>query len=321
VRVWVPYPEFVADVESLGPDVDVDVFTGDASPPESVADVEFYVAPYAFASTGLELTARMPSLRVLQTLTAGFEHALPFLPDGVTLCNARGVHDASTAELAVTLILSSLRGIPDFVLGQQHGRWVHADYPSLADKTVLILGYGSIGGAIERRLLPFETEIVRVASRARPDDDVHSVDELPSLLPHVDIVVVIAPLTPATSGLVNAAFLAAMADGALLVNVARGGIVDTAALLAEAQRGRLRAALDVTDPEPLPPDHPLWTAPGVLISPHVGGNTSAFMPRAQRLVRAQVAKFVAGEPVDNVVAGPPSARIAGQPSAPIAGRQ
>jgi phosphoglycerate dehydrogenase-like enzyme len=320
VRVWVPYPEFVADVESLGPDVEVDVFTGQAGPPDTVADVEFYVAPYSNGSTGLELAARMPSLRVLQTLTAGFEHALPFLPEGVTLCNARGVHDASTAELAVTLILSSLRGIPDFVRGQQQGLWVHADYPALADKTVLILGYGSIGGAIERRLLPFETHIVRVASRARLAENVHGVDELPSLLPDVDVVVVIAPLTLATKGLVDTAFLAAMRDEALLVNVARGAVVDTAALLAELQSGRLRAALDVTDPEPLPPDHPLWTAPGVLISPHVGGNTSAFLPRAQRLVRAQVARYVAGEPVDNVMAGPPSAPNAGRPSAPNAGR-
>lgn len=307
MRVWVPYPEFAADVESLGSDVDADVFTGDEEAPASIAEVEFFVAPYSFKPPTLAVTSRMPALRVLQTLTAGYEHVLPYLPEGVTLCNARGVHDASTAELALTLILSSLRGIPDFVIAQQKEEWRHADYPALADRTVLILGYGSIGRAIERRLLPFETQVIRVASRARADDGVHGADALAELLPQADIVVVVTPLTTATRDLVDASFLAKMRDGALLVNVSRGGVVDTDALVAELESGRLRAALDVTDPEPLPGGHPLWRAPGVLISPHVGGNSSAFLPRAQRLVREQVARYVKGQPVENVVAGPPSA--------------
>ena len=301
----VPYAEWVADVEQLSPEIAVDVFTGEGTPPATTGEVDFYVVPYSFSMASLELAREMESLRVLQLLTAGYEHVLPYVPDGVTLCNARGVHDASTAELALALMLSSLRGIPDFVRAQQQGRWVHADYPALADRTVLILGYGSIGEAIEQRLVPFEVNVIRVASRARPDG-VHGADELPSLLPQADVVVVITPLTPATRHLVDGPFLAAMRDGALLVNVSRGGVVDTDALLLELQGGRLRAALDVTDPEPLPEDHPLWTAPGVLISPHVGGNSSAFLPRAARLVRMQVAKFIAGEPVDNVVAGPAS---------------
>jgi phosphoglycerate dehydrogenase-like enzyme len=301
VRVWVPYFEWVADVEKLSSELTVDVFTGEGPAPAGVGEVDFYVAPYSFSAPALELAREMTSLRVLQLLTAGYEHVLPYVPEGVQLCNARGVHDASTAELALTLMLSSLRGIPDFVRAQQHGDWVHAEYPALADKTVLILGYGSIGEAIERRLLPFEVDVIRVASRARPDG-VHGVDELPELLPRADVVVIVTPLTPATRHLVDARFLAAMRDGALLVSVARGGVVDTAALLTELQRGRLRAALDVTDPEPLPSDHPLWSAPGVLISPHVGGNSSAFLPRAARLARMQIAKFIAGEPVDNVVA-------------------
>jgi phosphoglycerate dehydrogenase-like enzyme len=302
VRVWVPDAEFAADVERLALDVRVEVFTGEREPPASVSEVDFYVAPYSFSPAALAVMGQMSSLRVLQLLTAGFEHVLEFVPRGVTVCNARGVHDASTSELAVALILASLRGIPDFVRGQAARQWLHADYPSLADKTVLILGYGSIGAAIERRLLPFETTVIRVASRAKADVEVHGVDELPDLLPAVDIVVVIAPLTPNTRHLVNADFLAAMRDGALVVNVARGAIVDTAALLAELRSGRLRAALDVTDPEPLPADHPLWEAPGLLISPHVGGNSSAFLPRARALVRDQVSRFVAGEPVENVVA-------------------
>jgi phosphoglycerate dehydrogenase-like enzyme len=305
VRVLVPYSDWVADVEKLSPEIAVDVYTGEGTPPAAVGEVDFYVAPYTFSVASLELARQMKSLRVLQLLTAGYEHVLPYVPDGVTVCNARGVHDASTAELALTLMLSSLRGIPDFVRAQQHGSWVHADYPALADKTVLILGYGSIGEAIERRLLPFEVDVIRVASRARPDG-VHGVDELPELLPQADVVVVITPLTPSTRHLVDGRFLAAMRDGALLVNVSRGGVVDTDALVFELQRGRLRAALDVTDPEPLPGDHPLWSAPGVLISPHVGGNSSAFLPRARALTVAQIARFVAGEPVDNVVAGPAS---------------
>jgi phosphoglycerate dehydrogenase-like enzyme len=303
--VWVPYSDWVADVEKLSPEIAVDVYTGEGSPPDSLRDVDFYVAPYTFTVASLDIVREMSSLRVLQLLTAGYEHVLQYVPEGVTVCNAGGVHNSSTAELALTLTLSSLRGIPDFVRAQQQGHWVHADYPALADKTVLILGYGSIGESIEQRLLPFEANVIRVASRARAGD-VHGVDELPELLPQADVVIAITPLTPATRHLVDARFLAAMHDGALLVNVGRGGVVDTEALLAELQSGRLRAALDVTDPEPLPSDHPLWTAPGLLISPHVGGNSSAFLPRAARLVRVQVAKFVAGEPVDSVVAGPGS---------------
>ena len=305
MRAWVPYSDWVADVEKLSPEIDVDVYTGEGPPTDTVGEVEFYVAPYSFSVASLELTREMKSLRVLQLLTAGYEHVLQYVPDGITVCNAGGVHNSSTAELALTLTLSSLRGIPDFVRAQQHGRWVHAGYPALADKTVLILGYGSIGESIEQRLIPFEVNLIRVASRARPNG-VHGVDELPELLPQADVVIVITPLTQATRHLVDGRFLASMRDGALLVNVSRGGVVDTDALLTELQSGRLCAALDVTDPEPLPSDHPLWSAPGVLISPHVGGNSSAFLPRAARLVRTQVAKFAAGEPVDSVVAGPAS---------------
>jgi len=303
--VWVPYSDWVADVEKLSPEIAVDVYSGEGPPPDTVGDVEFYVATYSFSVASLELTREMKSLRVLQLLTAGYEHVLQYVPDGITVCNAAGVHNSSTAELALTLTLSSLRGIPDFVRAQDDGRWVHADYPALADKTVLILGYGSIGESIEERLIPFEVNLIRVASRARPNG-VHGVDELPELLPQADVVIVITPLTQATRHLVDGRFLASMRDGALLVNVSRGGVVDTDALLTELQSGRLRAALDVTDPEPLPSDHPLWSASGVLISPHVGGNSSAFLPRAARLVRTQVAKFAAGEPVDSVVAGPAS---------------
>jgi phosphoglycerate dehydrogenase-like enzyme len=202
---------------------------------------------------------------------------------GVSLHNAAGVHDASTAELAVGLAIARLRRLDEFAVAQARGAWLHDFTPALADRTVLILGYGNIGQAVERRLAGFEVNIIRVATTARTDDEgreIHGQDELPALLPIADVVIVIMPQTPATTKLINADFLARMKDGAVLVNVARGAIVDTDALLAEVTTGRISAALDVTDPEPLPSDHPLWTAPGVLISPHVGGSTSAFAPRA-----------------------------------------
>src|SRR3954451_22890918 len=167
----------------------------------------------------------------------------------------------------------------------------------------LVLGVGGIGSAIISRLRPFEVSITRVGTRARDDENghVHGVDELSALLPHHDVVVLAAPLTDATRGLVDAGFLAAMPDGALLVNVSRGPVVVTDALLAELSSGRLRAGLDVTDPEPLPPDHPLWRAPNVLISPHVGGDTSAFPPRARALLKDQLERFAAGRDLRNVV--------------------
>jgi phosphoglycerate dehydrogenase-like enzyme len=217
----------------------------------------------------------------------------------VTLCNAGGVHDASTAELAVTLTLAALRGVPGFVRGQDAHEWRFAQYDALADKTVLIVGYGGVGSAVERRLAGFEVEVLRVARHAR--DGVATLAELPALLPRADVVVLCAPLTDETRGLVDAGFLGLMRDGALLVNVSRGPVVRTDALLAELRAGRLRAALDVTDPEPPPVDHPLWTAPGLLISPHVGGNSTAFLPRAKRLIVAQLARYAAGEPLEHVV--------------------
>lgn len=296
VQAWVPYADIVP---RLPESVSVDVYDGSSPPPPNIDEVEFYVLPYTFDPQPRRLLSEMPKLRVVQTLTAGYEHLLPVLPSGVSLCNARGVHDASTAELAMALILASLRGIPAFVRGQERREWRYDRYDALADRTVLIVGYGGIGTAIERRLAGFETTVVPVASRAR--DGVHGIDELPDLLPHADVAVLCTPLTDQTRGLVDAAFLARMRNGALLVNVARGGVVDTDALLAELHSGRLRAALDVTDPEPLPSDNPLWNAPGLLLSPHVGGNSTAFEPRAKRLIVDQLARYAAGDPVAYVV--------------------
>lgn len=293
-KVLVPFTDL-----DLPDGIEATHYTGPPDEPADLDDVELYVLPYDFDPVNLALAGRMPKLRTIQTLTAGYEHVLPGLPDGVTLCNARGVHDTSTAELAMALILASLRGIPEFARAQESGRWAPTTRPALADRTVLILGHGSIGRAVEVRLAGFEVDVVRVARNARPG--VHTMDELPELLPRADVVVVLLPLTDETRGLVGAGFLARMKDGALLVNVARGKIVQTDALLAELESGRLRAALDVTDPEPLPSHHPLWRASGCLISPHVGGPSSAFLPRARRLVGEQLARLAAGEPLANVV--------------------
>lgn len=269
--------------------------------PASVAEVEFYVPPYRFTPSDNELMKLMPRLKVVQTVTAGVDHVRPYVPDGVLLCNGRGIHNASTAELAVGLVIASLRGIPGFVRAQDRGEWRPVRARSVADRTVLIVGYGDIGAAIEERLGGFEVDIVRVARRAR--EGVHGFDELGHLLPHADVVILIVPITDQTRGMVDRDFLARMKDDALLVNVARGPVVDTDALVEALNTKRIHAALDVTDPEPLPAGHPLWSAPNLLVSPHVGGASSAMWPRAYRLVRQQLERFAAGEPLANVMDG------------------
>lgn len=298
--MWLPFDPGLLDEPPAGLRYEV-ALPSRGVVPDSVGEVAFYVPPYDFSPEDSEILARMTSLRVVQTQTAGVEHVRPHVPDGVTLCNGRGIHDASTAELAMTLVLASLRGIPGFVRAQDEHVWAPAVRPSLADSTVLIVGYGAIGEALERRLSGFEVDVVRVARTAR--EGVHGYGDLPGLLPSADVVVLIVPLTDETRGMVNADFLDRMRDGVLLVNVARGGVVDTTALVAELRRGRLAAALDVSDPEPLPPDHPLWECPNLLVSPHVGGASTAMEPRAYRLIRDQLVRFVAGEPLRNVMTG------------------
>lgn len=304
--VWLPFR--AEDIEGLPEGLHYRYWDGGQEFPGDPGECAFYVVPYMKAP---EISQRplpeMTAVEVVQTLSAGIDHVQPGLKHlrrGVRLCNARGVHEASTAELTLTLILASLRGVPDFVRGQEREEWRSGFRPALADKSVLIVGYGSIGAAIEDRLAPFE--LARVARVARSErttarGPVHPLTELPSLLREADVVVLSTPLTETTRGLVNADFLAHMKDGALLVNVARGPVVDTKALLAELETGRITAALDVTDPEPLPKGHPLWHAPGVLISPHVGGPTSAFLPRAKRLLVDQLHRFVNRQPLRNVV--------------------
>jgi phosphoglycerate dehydrogenase-like enzyme len=304
VKAWLPWEDPEAFLGGLPAGFDVDFYAG-GERPASLAEVEFYVPSYMGGGDVFDVVREMPALKVVQLQTAGFEHVQSRLAEGVTLCNARGVHDASTAELAVGLILASFRNLPRAVRDQERQVWPDSYDEvddSLADRTVLILGYGAIGEALERRLSGFECDVIRVARRAR--DGVHPISELPELLPRADVVVLLTPATPETKRMVDAQFLERLKDGALLVNVSRGVVVDTEALVAELGTGRIRAALDVTDPEPLPAGHPLWSAPNVLINPHRGGASTAFAPRVARLVREQLERYASGEPLINVVGGP-----------------
>ncbi|MCW2911554.1 MAG: D-isomer specific 2-hydroxyacid dehydrogenase NAD-binding protein [Actinomycetia bacterium] len=299
--IWVPTAEVAAGLAGL-PGADVEVVAPDGAPlPPSADRVEFYVPPFSPRPPGIAAMRQMPRLAVVQTLTAGVDRLLADLPAGVTLCNARGAHDASTAEWVVAAMLAALREFPLFAREQAAQRWTYHFTDCLAGKTVLIVGYGSIGAAVERRLAGFEVQVVRVARTARPD--VAAISDLPGLLPGADVVVLLAPVTPETIGMADAAFLARMKDGALLVNAARGSLLDTGALVAELRRGRLRAALDVTEPEPLPAGHPLWTMPGVFITPHEAASTPVSVTRMISHVRGQAERFLNGAPLLNVISG------------------
>jgi phosphoglycerate dehydrogenase-like enzyme len=304
---WVPYADRAEAERRLGAlpaGLELDFYRADGDePPGTIAEVAYYVLPYMKGTAVLDRVAEMRRLEVVQTLTAGYEDVLPLLPDGVTLCNAAGLHDTSTAELALALALASGRHLDAFARNQASGSWDPRPGRSLADQRVLIVGYGHIGAAIEARLQGFEVaSITRLSRRGRiGPPPVHPFEDLLALLPEADVVFVTAPHTPQTEDMFGERELGLLPDGALLVNVARGKLIDTAALLTELAAGRITAALDVADPEPLPADHPLWHAPGALISPHVGGNSSAFAPRADRLIAAQLARFAAGQPLANVI--------------------
>jgi phosphoglycerate dehydrogenase-like enzyme len=305
--VTVPYERFIPMLGDLGPDTRVLVWDMQVDAPEDERDAITVVAvPYYQASaTLLRRTHRLENLRLLQLPSAGYEHAIEHTPAGVTLANARGVHDAGTSEFAIGLALAVLRGIDDAARDMQTATWRWRELTSLADRRCLIVGYGSIGAAIGRRLDAMEAEVTAVARTARTALDgrtVAGVEALPSLLATAEVVFVVTPLNDQTDRLVNRNFLASMADGALLVNIGRGKVVDTDALLSEVASGRLRAAIDVTDPEPLPPEHQLWRTPGVLITPHLGGAVRAVDTRFVALLRRQVEGLLAGRELENVVA-------------------
>lgn len=267
--------------------------------PFDIAAAGFFVPRYLGSGPNAHLIESMPHLEVLQLLTIGFDYALAYSRPGVTLCNAQGVHEGSTAELTLAMIIASLRGIDVAARNMAHGVWDHRRGVSLQGKTVLIIGAGPVGRAISDRCEPMGCTVTLVARTARAD--LRAVSELPKLLPQADVVVLAVPLNTETWGMVNADFLSSMKDGALLVNVARGPVVRTADLVAELETGRLRAALDVTDPEPLPADHALWSTPHTLVTPHIGGDTDAFPVLARDLVAKQIVAWRGGTPLANVI--------------------
>jgi phosphoglycerate dehydrogenase-like enzyme len=242
----------------------------------------------------------LPALEVVQSRSAGVDWIVDRIPDGVTLCSAKGARDAAMAEWVLWAVLADAKVAREAADQQAAREWRHLDLGDVEGLRVLILGHGSIGAAVERRLEPFGVDVVRVAREAR--DGVHAVDELPRLLGGAGVVVDLLPLTPQTRGLVGAAALAAMPAGSLLVNAGRGATVDTEALLRALHDGHVRAVLDVTDPEPLPDDHPLWAAPGLILTPHSAGDTPAAERKAWELAGDQLRRYAAGEPLRNVVA-------------------
>ena len=307
-RATVVLPSVVADrlVTGDAPDVaeryELVSWEGRPPVPPEASGAVMWVPSYA-GGLDVDLVRRtfdeLTALRVVQLLSAGVDGWQDLLPDGVTLCNGRSIHGGSTAELAVAAALAVVRDLPAYV-GQQHDRtWEPHPARTVVGGTVVVLGAGDIGGRVAAAFKALDADVLQVARQRR--DGVITLEDVPELLPRVDVLVVTLPHTPETTGLVDAAFLRRLKDGAVVVNVARGAVVDTDALTAEVGAGRLRAALDVTDPEPLPEDHPLWELPGVLITPHVGGGAAGWEGRAERLVREQLRRLAQGEELLNVV--------------------
>lgn len=275
------------------------------SDPREVAPegIDGVVLPYLNASAVLGSLSRVDGLKFVQTQSTGYDGVAEAAGPAAGVATASGVHAAATAELAVGLILAKLRGIDQAVRNQQTRSWRPERRRSLADRRVLLAGVGGIGHEIFRRLEPFEVTITRVGSSAREDayGKVHAASELAALAADHDVLVTVLPLNDQTHRLVDEKVLAALPDDALVVNVGRGPVVDTEALTREVVSGRLHCALDVVDPEPLPEDHPLWASGNALITPHVGGNTSAFEPRIIKLLKEQLEALAKGEKPRNLV--------------------
>ena len=301
VDVWVP-GDTAREYRALLPvEARLHDLPMEGSLPDRLGHADILVADFRWRRA-IEAIPRLEALRVVQSFSAGVDPIVDRIPVGVTLCDAAGVHDIPVAEWVLAAILATHHRFPDYAAAQAAAHWLRSGPNSgddLDGATVLILGYGSIGRAVEARLAPFRVEFLRVARRSR--DGVSTVSDLPELLSRADVVVVLLPLTDETRGLIDAGFLAAMRPGALLVNAARGAIVDTEALLAALHSRRVTAALDVTDPEPLPDGHPLWSAPGVFITPHIAGAVPRVLGRAWSLVAEQIRRYVDGEPLRNVV--------------------
>ncbi|MBW0119581.1 2-hydroxyacid dehydrogenase [Pseudonocardia abyssalis] len=297
ITVLVPHAEGAELLEG----VTVVVYDPDGALPEEAAHAQVLVPPFLATSDSVAITEKLPELQLVQLLTAGAEAWVGKLPEGVALSDCRGAHGGATAEWVVATLLAVYRHLPRFVRAQDEARWDYHRTEELDGKRVLIIGAGDVAENTVRRLTPFGVETTLVGRTAR--DGVHGIDEVLDLLPHHDACVVIVPLTDDTRGLISAEFLAAMPDDAVLVNAARGPVADTDALTAALGSGRIRAAVDVTEPEPLPSDHPLWKAPGLLLTPHVGGSVPGGTRRAYTVAAEQIAAFARGEQPPNLVEG------------------
>jgi phosphoglycerate dehydrogenase-like enzyme len=288
----------ISQADELTADVELELIPDGGPIPASAMDAEFLVPPYGEPDLAARLR-EMPRLRVVQADSAGIEWLVPAIPAGVTLCNARGLRDQAVAEWVLGVILAMEKGLPDFAEHQRAAKWRPHVLGELSGKRALIVGYGSIGAEVDRLLTAVGLDVGRIARRAR--SGVHSSDELDGLLPAADIVVVLVPLTAETTGLFGATRLARLRSGALIVNAARGAVVDTDALVDALARRQIRAALDVTDPEPLPGEHPLWRAPGVLITPHLAGDSVQAEQRLFRFIGEQIERLREGRPLRNVI--------------------
>jgi len=288
---------------------------------EHDADIDVWI-PDPYPGKAMRTWPKLRGVKLVLSLLAGTEWIPGTVGPHVTICNARGAHNVSTAEWTLAAILATLKYFPLYLDIQRSGVWKRRFeasthfakiagapdqlYPpvmleELTAKTVLLAGYGEIGKEIERMLGPFEVELLRVARNARSEPEVHAVSELDGLLPRADVVVLILPATEESRGLIGSRQFALMRQGALLVNAARGPVVDTGALVEALHAGKIRAALDVTDPEPLPEGHPLWSCPNLLITPHVGASSPEFTTRALRTAADELRRYMRGEPLKNVV--------------------
>ena len=298
MEAWLPDSPARVSVGELPESVEVHLIPRDGALPSEIEAAEFLVPPFGSRRV-IEALPRLSALRVVQVNSAGVDWIAPSIPEGVTLCSARGTRDAPVAEWVVGAILDSYKRLSQFRRQQQQAQWAPRMPGELAGSKALIVGHGSIGQAVEARLRPFGVEVTSVASR--PRRAVHGVDTIDDLLPHADIVILLLPATPQTKGLFDKQRLAKLKTGALLVNAGRGAVIDTQALIAELESGRLDAALDVTDPEPLPADSPLWSLPNVLLTPHVAGDSPNADQRVYELVGDQIRRNVEGRPLLNVV--------------------
>lgn len=294
MHVWLPTLDSVTRMGGLPDGVTASVWDGSDALPDDAAAVEALIVPLIAGQTDRlrSAVATMPKLRFAQSMYAGVEWIEPAIPEHVMLSNTGTANAKPVAEWVVATLLSHLRELPRFTADQHELRWATRLTDTLAFKRVSILGYGPIGRALEAMLLPFGSAVTVFARTAR--DHVQPIGSLARFLPDTDILVVLTPLTDATRGLVGSDVLAALPDGAIVVNAARGPVVDSDALLAELTDGRLRAILDVTDPEPLPAGHPLWAAPNCTITPHVAGATYRYFDNVFPLLRTQLERLVQG---------------------------